>query len=87
MIVNNTVYRGNQKIRKVFEHLYNLFDSGENKIEPAVIEEEVIYITWFFKPTAENGVGYYGTDSFIVHKGVIKYQTIASQLYDKYPVR
>lgn len=85
MIVNNRVYRGTQAIRKVFQHLYNLFDNGENIITPAVIEEQVIYITWNFTPT--NNSEYFGTDSFVVQKGMIKYQTIASKLYDTYPVK
>ncbi|MEQ8958849.1 MAG: nuclear transport factor 2 family protein [Coleofasciculus sp. C2-GNP5-27] len=86
MIVNNTVYKGTEAIRKVFDHLFKLFNNGTNKIDPAVIAGEIIYITWHFQPEAEQGKEYYGTDTFVVQNGLIKYQTIASLLYEKYPV-
>jgi len=84
LINNNKVYRGIEEIRSVFEPLFWLFSHGENIIDPAVIEEEVIYITWHFTPY--NDHLYDGTDSFVVQNGIIKYQTIASLLYEKYPV-
>ncbi|GAB1542822.1 hypothetical protein NUACC21_54960 [Scytonema sp. NUACC21] len=86
MILNNSTVRGTFGIRNVFANLFKLFDSGENKIEPAVIEGEVIYIIWNFQPQAEKGKSYFGTDSFVVQNGIIKYQTIASELYEIYPV-
>jgi ketosteroid isomerase-like protein len=86
MILNNSMLKGTKAIRNVFANLFKLFNDGENKIEPAVIEGEVIYIIWNFKPRSENGKSYFGTDSFVVQNGIIKYQTIASELYEKYTV-
>lgn len=84
LIRNNRVFKGIAEIRGVFDGLFGLFDNGKNIIDPAALEEEVIYITWHFTP--DNDREYYGTDSFVVEKGVIKYQTIASLLYEKYLV-
>jgi ketosteroid isomerase-like protein len=86
MILNNSMLEGTKAIRNVFANLFKLFKDGENKIDPAVIEGEVIYIIWNFKPRSENGNSYFGTDTFVVQHGIIKYQTIASELYEKYPV-
>ncbi|MBD2409365.1 hypothetical protein FACHB389_32105 [Nostoc calcicola FACHB-389] len=86
MILNNLMLEGTKAIRNVFANLFKLFNDGDNKIEPAVIEGEVIYIIWNFKPRAENGKSYFGTDTFVVQDGIIKYQTIASELYKKYLV-
>ena len=82
LIRNNIVFKGLEEIRGVFDGLFQLFDNGNNIIDPAAIEEEVIYITWHFTPN--NDREYYGTDSFVVQNGIIKYQTIASLLYEKY---
>ncbi|MEQ8752446.1 MAG: nuclear transport factor 2 family protein [Coleofasciculus sp. G1-WW12-02] len=84
LILNNTVYKGIEAVRGVFGRLFQIFSNGENIIDPEVIEGEVIYITWHFTPT--NDDTYFGTDSFVVHKSMIKYQTIASLLYEKYPI-
>ena len=86
LILNNTVYRGIEKIRGVFERLFKIFINGDNLIDTEVIEEEVIYITWHFTPT--NDSERYGTDTLVVQNSIIKYQTIASILYEheKYSV-
>ncbi|MEO1558457.1 MAG: nuclear transport factor 2 family protein [Cyanobacteria bacterium J06632_19] len=86
MILNNSVVQGTKGIRNVFANLFKLFNDGENKIDPAVIEGEVIYILWNFKPGPENGKSYFGSDTFVVQNSIITYQTIASQLYEKYTV-
>ena len=86
MILNNSMLKGTEAIRNVFAKLFELFNNGHNEIARAVITGEVIYITWNFTPQAENGNSYFGTDSFFVQDGIIKYQTIASELYKKYPV-
>ncbi|MEH1965879.1 nuclear transport factor 2 family protein [Nostoc sp.] len=86
MILNNLKLEGTKAIRNVFANLFKLFNDGNNKIEPAVVEGEVIYIIWNFKPRSENGKSYFGTDTFVVQHGIVKYQTIASELYNKYPV-
>ncbi len=39
-----------------------------------------------FKPEAEGGNSYFGTDSMVVQNGIVTYQTIASLLYEKYLV-
>lgn len=84
MIVNNRIYRGQDEIRKVFEHLFVLFDEGSNRIDPAILDGRIIYITWFFTPTGDHE--YFGTDTFVVEDGKIVVQTIASLLYEKHPV-
>lgn len=84
LIRNNIVFKGIEEIRGVFDGLFHLFDNGKNIIDPAALEEEIIYITWHFTP--DNDREYYGTDSFVVQNGIIKYQTIASLLYEKYLV-
>lgn len=84
MIVNNTIYRGPEEIKKVFERLFEIFDDGENEIDPVVIEGRIVYITWRFTPTGNKQ--YFGTDTFVIENGKIKVQTIASELYDQYPL-
>ncbi|MEL7036506.1 MAG: nuclear transport factor 2 family protein [Cyanobacteria bacterium J06592_8] len=86
LILNNTVKKGIEPVRNVFANLFDLFSKGQNIIDPEVIEEEVIYITWHFTPEAEGGTCYFGTDSFVVQNSIIKYQTIGSSLYEKYIV-
>ncbi len=86
LILNNTVKRGIEPVRSVFANLFDLFGKGQNIIDPEVIEEEAIYITWHFTPEAEGGTCYDGTDSFVLQDSIIKYQTIASLLYEKYIV-
>ncbi len=81
---NSEVYKGIDAIRGVFARLFEIFGNGENDIDPEVIRKELIYITWNFTPTGD--VSYFGTDSFIVENGVITYQTVASPLYEKYPI-
>ncbi|WCE31833.1 nuclear transport factor 2 family protein [Vibrio sp. SCSIO 43137] len=82
MIVNNVVFRGPQEIRKVFEYLFHRFDNGSNAIDPAIVDDRTIYITWNFTPS-EKKDAIYGTDTFFVEDGIIKVQTIASKLYQK----
>jgi len=84
LILNNTVKKGIQEVRTVFDNLFKLFSDGNNIIDPEVIEGEVVYITWNFTPTGDSS--YFGSDSFVVQNRIITYQTIASTLYYKYPV-
>lgn len=84
LIVNNRILRGPEGARKMFTHLFKLFDNGKNRIDPAIVDGRIIYITWHFTP--KGGEETYGTDTFVVENGKIMVQTIASQLYDKYPI-
>ena len=84
MIGNNKVYKGLEEIRGVFASLFKIFNNGRNLIYPEAIAKEVIYITWNFTPGDDDS--YFGTDSFIVENGIITYQTVASLLYEKYPI-
>ena len=86
MILNSTVKKGITEIRNVFDNLFKLFSNGENIIDPVITEGEVVYFTWNFKPEAEGGNAYFGTDSMVVQNGIVTYQTIASLLYEKYLV-
>jgi len=80
MVVNNVKFRGKEEIRKVFEFLFYRFDRGSNVIDPAIVDDRTIYITWNFTPSEEKNA-VYGTDTFFVENGIIKVQTIASKLY------
>jgi len=82
MIVNNMKFKGPEKIRGVFDYLFKRFDNGSNAIDPAIVDDRTIYIVWNFTPTEENAP-IYGTDTFLVEEGMIRVQTIASQLYKK----
>ncbi|WP_375749060.1 nuclear transport factor 2 family protein [Vibrio sp. HN007] len=82
MIVNNFKFQGPEKIRAVFNYLFKRFDHGSNAIDPAIVDDRTIYITWNFTPSEENAP-IYGTDTFFVEDGIIKVQTIASKLYKK----
>jgi len=84
LILNNTVYEGIDQVAGVFDRLFDIFADGNNIIAPETIEGEVIYITWNYTPP--NDHAYDGTDSFVVRNGIIEYQTIASRLYETYPV-
>lgn len=84
LIANNKIYRGPVEIRGVFSFLFQLFDNGNNIIDPAIVLERIAYITWHFTPNGDTE--YYGTDSFVIEDGKIVYQTIASLLYEKYPM-
>lgn len=80
LILNGKIYRGAEQISKVFSSLFRIFDRGENQINPVVIHDRVVYITWHFRPTGLDVQ--YGTDTFVIEHGKIKVQTIASPLYD-----
>ncbi|MEB3281787.1 MAG: nuclear transport factor 2 family protein [Lyngbya sp.] len=84
LILNNTLYKGIDQVACVFDSLFDIFANGNNIIAPETIEGEVIYITWNYTPF--NDDSYDGTDSFVVRNGVIEYQTIASRLYEQYPI-
>jgi hypothetical protein len=82
MIVNNIMFKGPKEIREVFAYLFHRFDNGSNVIDPAIVDDRTIYITWNFTPS-EQKEAIYGTDTFFVEDGIIKVQTIASKLYQK----
>jgi len=82
MIVNNMKFKGPEKIRGVFNYLFKRFDNGSNTIAPAIVDDRTIYIVWNFTPSEEKSA-IYGTDTFLVEEGMIRVQTIASQLYKK----
>lgn len=85
VIVNNNVFQGHDQIKSVFTQLFELFSHGNNQIHPAVVKAQTIYITWRFTP---DGFGaFVGTDSFVVIDGKIQAQTIASELYEMFPIK
>ena len=85
VIVNNHVFKGTTAIRSAFEQLFNLFDHGENRIDTPTLVDRVVYITWHF--THENKSAFDGSDTFVIENGKIAIQTIASALYDAYPIQ
>lgn len=82
LIVNNKIYKGLNRIRRVFEQLYPLFAQGNNNIDTATILGETVYISWHFKPSLYPLHTHHGTDSFFIVNGKIRSQTIFSTLYD-----
>lgn len=82
MIVNGRMYLGKDQIRSVFRNLFEIFDNGVNKIDPAIVKDRIVYITWNFTP--KDREEFFGTDTFVIENGVISVQTIASPLYEKY---
>ena len=86
LVLNNQVYVGRDQIRKVFTRLFEIFDPGVNTIDEAIIKERLVYITWHYKPQSDQDKVFFGTDTFVIERNAITYQTIASPLYDEYPV-
>ena|GEM_PF-2627843 len=84
LILNNQVFHGKAAIAHVFSQLFQIFSTGENKVDPPTINGRTIYITWHYAPKNENT--FFGSDSFIVENGKIQVQTIASELYISHPV-
>ncbi|GLW18606.1 hypothetical protein Stsp01_53490 [Streptomyces sp. NBRC 13847] len=84
LVLNNQTYVGKAEIRKVFERLFEIFGQGENPIDTPTIKDRIVYITWHFAPNGRQAV--FGTDSFVIEDDAISYQTIASPLYETYPV-
>ncbi len=84
MVVNGKTYRGLAEIRFVFESLFRIFDNGQNRIDPALIDGRLVYIMWHF--TTNGHSEFFGTDTFLIEDGKIKIQTIASPLYDAFPL-
>ncbi len=85
LILNGKIFQGQASISKVFSSLFSIFDRGENKIDPVIIVDRVVYITWHFTLSSELKT-HYGTDTFVIEKGKIKIQTIASPLYNHFPI-
>lgn len=85
LIINNQVFRGREQIAQVFTQLFEIFDGGINRIDTPVVHDRFVYITWHYAPTADHE--FFGTDTFVVESGTIVLQTIASPLYNVYPVK
>lgn len=85
LILNGRLFQGTQQIRSAFAQLFQIFDGGENRIDPVIFEGRIVYITWHFTPAHESEQ--FGTDTFVIEQGKIQVQTIASQLYDHFPVK
>ncbi len=84
LILNNTIFKGTEAIKKAFSQLFRIFDGGQNQIEEPTIDGKIIYITWNFTPRGKGP--FFGTDTFVIENGKIAYQTIASTLYEVFPL-
>lgn len=84
LILNNEVFQGTAAIRRVFEQLFQIFDHGENRIDEPVLHGRIVYITWHYTPAIDKE--FFGTDTFVIEDGKIAVQTIASPLYEAYPI-
>ncbi len=85
LILNNQVFRGKAAIANVFSQLFQIFGTGQNKLDQPVIDGRIIYLTWNYTPKDEHA--FFGSDTFVVEKGKIQFQTIASELYFNHPVK
>lgn len=80
MVVNGRLYKGRDQIKNVFKKLFVIFGQGTNHIDPVILNNELVYITWHFE---KPGFDFFdGTDTFIIEDGIIKVQTIYSPLYE-----
>lgn len=84
LILNNEIYQGTDEIRNVFAQLFEIFDHGDNIIDEPIVLDRYVYIIWHFTP--EGSTEHYGTDTFLIEDGIITLQTIASTLYDEFPI-
>jgi hypothetical protein len=84
LILNNRIFKGRDAISSVFAQLFRIFDGGSNRIDTPVIVDRYVYITWHFTPTGHQE--FFGTDTFVIEDGKIVLQTIASPLYEVFPV-
>ncbi|MBM7116841.1 nuclear transport factor 2 family protein [Archangium primigenium] len=85
LILNNQTFRGKAAITSVFRQLFQLFDQGQNVVDTPTVDGRTVYITWHFTPKGEGT--FFGSDSFVVEKGKIQIQTIASELYLGHPIQ
>jgi hypothetical protein len=85
LILNNQVFRGKAAIAQVFSQLFQIFSTGQNQLDQPVIDGRIIYLNWRYTPKNENP--FFGSDTFVVEKGRIQIQTIASELYFSHPVK
>ena len=80
VILNGKIYEGKESISSLFYHLFELFGKAEEHIiNPAIISDKIVYITWHTKIDGRNHP--VGTDTFIIDSGKIEYQTITSDNY------
>ena len=84
LVINNQVYVGPEQIKPVFARLFEIFDAGTNAVDEPLLIDRLVYITWHFQP--EGAPVHHGTDSFVIENGKIVYQTIASTLYEAFPI-
>ncbi len=85
LVLNNQVFKGRDQIAQVFTQLFVIFDDGINRIDTPVLFDRFVYITWNYTPTGNRE--FFGTDTFVIENGKIVLQTIASTLYETYPVK
>jgi hypothetical protein len=84
MVINNRVFTGRDEVQHVFSQLFKLFSNGVNQIDPPVVFDRFVYITWRFSPQGgATAKSHFGTDTFVVEDGLIHLQTIGSDLYDR----
>lgn len=85
LVLNNQVFKGRKNIANVFRQLFSIFSAGANKIDAPQVFDRFVYITWHFTPAGKQE--FFGTDTFVIEDGKIVLQTIASPLYDVFPIR
>lgn len=84
LIVNGAVFQGPAEIKEVFRRLFQIFDGGSNEIDTPILQDRIVFLTWHFTPAGSETFD--GTDTFVIEDGVIRIQTIASRLYENFPI-
>jgi predicted SnoaL-like aldol condensation-catalyzing enzyme len=84
LVLNNQTFEGRDQIAHVFTQLFKIFDAGVNRIDTPILFDRFVYITWNYTPTGNHE--FFGTDTFVIEDGKISLQTIASTLYNEFPV-
>lgn len=87
-VLNGKVFKGKEKIKKVFEYATNIFDNcGTQKdFEAPLFLNEVIYLKWRFIPK-DKTEALLGTDTIVVLNGKIHCQTVTSDTFDLFPMK
>jgi len=77
ILVNGRRFEGKEAIGRLFRNFFAVFDRAQRHvIDPATVEEGMIYISW--NALIEGKEHPFGTDTFVVEDGKIRYQTVTS---------
>jgi len=84
LILNSQTFKGQEVIGHVFGQLFKIFNNGKSRIDTPVIKDRFVYLIWYLTPKGKSEN--FGTDTFVVEDGKIVFQSITSDIFNKYPV-